>query len=248
MTSDIDMVSREWRMIDVDMSASSQPEGIVRSKALSLRVKMLVGLMRAGAKLGTARLGGLVLKTQVDGCNPAPLPGLSFEPLFLAGVEDLQVGQRVLDMGTGCGVWALLASRTGAQVTASDLPGISLTIVTQNAKRNGVPVPQLTSGDLFESLDGQRFDRILFNPPFHVGQKTRPSDAAYMGGADGGVVRRFLRTVSAHLEPAGTVCIILPTIELKQYANAFDGFEVRVRTEQWVPILGRVYLLELRPK
>ena len=233
-------------MFEVSTSLPTQGNGLFRSTVLSLRVKVLVGLMRAGSKLSTARLGGLILATHSEGCNPAPLPGLSFEPLFVAGVHDLSAGQRVLDMGTGCGVWALFASRQGAQVIASDIQEDQLEIVAKNAERNGLTPPKLVCGDLFEPVEHLRFDRILFNPPFHIGKVSRPSDIAYVGGEDGEVVRRFLGGFSQYLEPGGTACIILPAIELKHYARELEGLEVRVRSEQWVPLLGRVYLIELR--
>lgn len=246
MTSVIDKLSSEWVTFEETASLPTHTKGFLCSTFLWLRVKLLVCFMRIGSRLGVARLGGLMLHTRGEGCNPSPLPGLSFEPLFLAGVDDLSAGEHVLDMGTGCGVWALLASRMGAEVTASDLEQVSLDIVATNAKRNGLTPPKLVSGDLFEPLKHLRFNRILFNPPFHVGAVTRPSDAAYLGGENGAVVRRFIRDFSHYLLPEATACIILPSIELKQYANELEGVEVRVRAKQWVPVLGRVYLLELR--
>ena len=246
MPSVLEKLSSEWHVFDVSASLPTQANGLLCSIALWLRVKLLVCLMRIGSRLRAARLGGLMLETLVGGCNPAPLPGLSFEPLFFAGVDDLTASDHVLDMGTGCGVWALLAAKIGAEVTASDLEEVSLDIVAANAERNGLTSPKRVSGDLFEPVKHQRFNRILFNPPFHVGAVTRPSDKAYLGGENGAVVRRFLRDFSNYLLPDATACIILPSIELKQYANELEGVEVRVRAKQWVPVLGRVYLLELR--
>ena len=79
-----------------------------------LRVTSLVGLMGLGSRIKNARLCGLKLEIDPGVCNPAPIPGLSFSKLFSAGISDIKPHHLVLDMGTGSGVWALLAARKGA--------------------------------------------------------------------------------------------------------------------------------------
>jgi SAM-dependent methyltransferase len=239
-------VSRQWMPVNAQACEQAVKMPFLIRLMLVCRVKILVGIMRLGSRLSIARVAGLTLKVQAGGCNPAPLPGLSFKPLFLAAVEDLGAQHVVLDMGSGSGVWGLLAAQMGAEVTASDLSQVSLDIIAGNAQDNGVAVPELHSGDLFEPLAGRRFDRILFNPPFHLGNPNRPSDSAYVGGEDGDVVKRFLAALPEHLMEGGTACLILPGVELNEYEASLSQFEMRCRTARWMPLLGTVYLLELR--
>ena len=177
--------------------------------------------------------------------NPAPLPNLSLERLLLSAVEDLQPDDRVLDVGTGTGVWALLALRQGAQVSATDLPDIPMGQVADNAAANNLAIPELLSGDLFESVTGRHFDRILFNPPFHVGVAHSMAERAYLGGANGELLKRFLRELPDYLTPGGSACIVLPEFERKEYSSELSAYSVSVRAKQWIPLMGTVYCLEL---
>ncbi|MGB0646487.1 MAG: methyltransferase [Bradymonadia bacterium] len=213
-----------------------------------LRVKSLVGLMSLGSRIKSARLCGLRLEIDPGVCNPAPLPGLSFSKLFSAGISDIKPHHLVLDMGTGCGVWALLAARKGATVTASDLLKNTSDRVQKNADLNQVSCPETVVGDLFDGLLGRKFDKILFNPPFHFGAPQSSAEAAYLGGEGGEVVKRFLNDAVDHLLPNGSIRLILPAIELDLYRGAMHGYDVRCRFRQWVPVLGDVFLLELKPK
>jgi release factor glutamine methyltransferase len=63
-------------------------------------------------------------------------------------------------------------------------------------------------GDLFEPVRGERFDVILFNPPYYRGQPRDPADHAWRS-AD--VFDRFLRELPAHLAPGGRALVVLST-------------------------------------
>ena len=210
------------------------------------RISALMTLMRATSRMPHARVEGLRLRVERGTCNPGPAPFCSFGPLFRAGVRDLSPGHSVLDIGTGTGVWGLLASRQGAQVTATDLPHVRLASVRENAERNGLTSPELISGDLFQPLVGRRFDRVLFNPPFHLANPRTASERAYLGGADGALMGRFLSGLPAHLNPGGSACIVLPRAERQQLAGTLSDFQVAVRAKTWLPLLGRSYCLELK--
>ncbi len=79
-------------------------------------------------------------------------------------------GERVLDMGTGCGVNAILAARKGAQVLAVDLNPEAVRAARANAQRNGVMDRiEAREGDVFDPIDpvsDGRFDLVIFDPPF----------------------------------------------------------------------------------
>jgi methylase of polypeptide subunit release factors len=117
---------------------------------------------------------------------------------------------RVLDVGTGCGVQALHASRHAGSVVATDLSRRALAFARLNLALNGVAA-ELRQGDLFEPAGGERFDLVVSNPPFVITPRT-PSVPAYTyrdGGLAGDdVVRRLVTGVGNVLEPGGVAQLL----------------------------------------
>jgi release factor glutamine methyltransferase len=73
---------------------------------------------------------------------------------------------RVLDMGTGCGVNAILAASVSNDVVAVDVNPVAIEAAKANARRNGVESSiSFYVSDLFTSVVGE-FDVIIFDPPF----------------------------------------------------------------------------------
>lgn len=73
-----------------------------------------------------------------------------------------------LDLGTGCGVQALHASRHSDRVVATDISGRAVRLAQLTAALSGVTF-DLRQGDLLEPVRGESFDLIVSNPPFVVG-------------------------------------------------------------------------------
>ncbi|MBE6484434.1 MAG: methyltransferase domain-containing protein, partial [Actinomycetaceae bacterium] len=69
----------------------------------------------------------------------------------LATLADYQPGQRVLDIGTGCGIHAILAALCGARVTATDTSARALAYARFNARMAGVRL-DLRQGSLLEPV------------------------------------------------------------------------------------------------
>lgn len=75
----------------------------------------------------------------------------------------------VLDLGTGSGVQALAQSGAAEHVVATDIHGRALQLAAATMAANEVSNVELREGAWFEPVRGQRFDRIVANPPFVVG-------------------------------------------------------------------------------
>lgn len=75
---------------------------------------------------------------------------------------------RALEIGTGCGVLALLASRHADHVVATDTNGRALNLAAFNATINGIRNVEWRLGSLFDVVAGERFDLIFSNPPYVI--------------------------------------------------------------------------------
>jgi methylase of polypeptide subunit release factors len=87
-------------------------------------------------------------------------------------VSQTQAGGSVLDVGTGTGIIAICAARSGRKVVAADISAAALRTARANASRNGVEL-ECRQSDLLASIEG-RFDLIAFNPPYNF----RPDNLA----------------------------------------------------------------------
>jgi HemK-related putative methylase len=116
-------------------------------------------------------------------------------------------GPRALDMGTGCGIGAVFAAAHGYQVVAVDINPEAVRCARINACLNRLENRiDLRTGDLFEPVAGERFDLVLFNPPFFCGESRDLLDLAWRGTD---VLERFAVGLPSALEREGLALILL---------------------------------------
>lgn len=116
---------------------------------------------------------------------------------------------RLLDLGTGSGVGAIFAARRGMQVVAVDINPEAVRCARLNVLLNGLEERiEVRQGDLFEPVNNEQFDIILFNPPFYRGTPRSPLDHAWRG-VD--VFERFVAGLDARLRADGCAFLVLST-------------------------------------
>ena len=116
-------------------------------------------------------------------------------------------GERVLELGAGLGLGAVLLARQGAAVVATDVVPAAVEAVRLNALLNGVTV-DARLGDCYAPVAGERFDLVCTNPPQMPTPPGRGRDdaaaAADNGGADGwALLDRVIAGARGHLRPGG---------------------------------------------
>ena len=127
--------------------------------------------------------------------------------LFFCRNLSVTTGERVLEIGAGLGLAAVLAARAGARVVATDILPQAVEAIRINAALNGVTV-DARAGDCYAPVAGERFDLIATNPPQMPTPPGRerhdPAAAADNGGADGwALLDRVIAGASDHLYPRG---------------------------------------------
>ncbi|MCA9022758.1 MAG: class I SAM-dependent methyltransferase, partial [Planctomycetaceae bacterium] len=87
----------------------------------------------------------------------------------MLGTVSFSPGERVLDLGCGCGVVGILAAKiVGAEnVVMTDIDTDAVRISQTNAERNGVAGVTVLQSDGLRDHGETDFDWILSNPPYH---------------------------------------------------------------------------------
>lgn len=116
---------------------------------------------------------------------------------------------RVLDIGTGCGLQAIMAAEISKHVIATDINPYAIENAKYNAHLNNVEI-ETRLGDLFEPIK-EKFDLIIFNPPYLPSESNSDSfeEKAWNGGPEGrSILDRFLEQFCNYLNPDGRIQLV----------------------------------------
>lgn len=182
-------------------------EASVRAR-LDLRPYAFVDAYGGGEWWILSDLGELVLGHALGEHHVLGVGGAS---MTLSGLMLPTPARRVLDLGTGCGIQAMHASRFAERVVATDISERALEIARLNLVLNGIDGVELRLGSLFEPVAGERFDRIVSNPPFVITPRVEgvPEYDYRDGGMVGdALVEAVIRGAHDHLEPGGVAQLL----------------------------------------
>ena len=124
--------------------------------------------------------------------------------------------ETALDVGTGCGIQAMLAARHAARVTATDTNARALRFARFSAALNALDNIEFLEGDLVEPVVGRTFDLVVANPPFVIS----PDDHYQYrdgGHVDDELSRRVVEGAAALLTPGGFAHVLVG------WVHALDG-------------------------
>lgn len=111
---------------------------------------------------------------------------------------------RVLDLGCGAGVIGMhIAQRwPQAHLTCCDVSLLAVATTAHNLSPIPPPTPEtphrILGSDVFSALNGERFNHIITNPPFHRGLSTEHE-----------VTERIIRQAPKHLTYSGTLWVVV---------------------------------------
>jgi len=174
---------------------------------------------------------------RVAGFQIIVLPGVFHPRLFRTGeflaatLDDTLIprGTAVLDMGTGSGVGALAAARHARRVVGVDVNPAAVRCARINVLLNELEsTVEVKEGDLFGPVTNERFDVVLFNPPFFHGI---PRDDLERALWSTDVAGRFAAGLPAHLAPGGWALVLLSSDgDTASFLDAFraNGLDVHV--------------------
>lgn len=140
------------------------------------------------------------------------------DTFLLAENLNAKFGDAVLDMGTGCGILAVLSAPNAKRVVAVDISPHAMRCTKVNGRVNGVSEKiDVIRGDLFESMrEDEVFDLILFNAPYlpvEEDERTDWIDYAWVGGDRGrAIIDRFMLSAPRFLREGGRILLVQSTL------------------------------------
>ena len=149
--------------------------------------------------------------------------------------DEIQAGERVLDLGTGSGLLSLVAARRAEKVVGVDINKGAVNAARENSTRNGFENTCFFKSDLFEEISGE-FDLVVFNPPYlpagEENKKELQGSEQWLGGEEGTeVIKEFSKSVSDYLSKGGRILMAISSHtglgETTEILNE-EGLEVEV--------------------
>lgn len=176
-------------------------------------------------------------------------PRVTLTSTFLAKNLGVKKDDYVLDLGTGCGIQAVFAAEKAKKVIATDINIQAVRCAKINAKINKVADKiEVKHGNLFEPVKEEKFDLIIFSPPYIPGKPKNYLEHAWFCGEKCEVIKEFFREVRRHLKPNGRVRMIYSTIgDVNLLFKAIEKNSLRWFVVTYMKtIMEKIFVLEIR--
>ena len=143
------------------------------------------------------------------------------EDSFLLATYASSLSGSILEIGCGSGIVSLSAAQANPKnsVLGVDINPKAVKCAGANAAANGIKNATFRKSDMFSEIPtSQKFDFILFNPPYLPTTRAQrllspDENAAYDGGASGLIVsKEFIMASPAHLKKGGRVAVIATSL------------------------------------
>ncbi len=162
---------------------------------------------------------GLFVASDLPGANAEIVLGAVPASETLARLTVRKPAARALDLGTGCGLQALLLARHASQVVAIDINPHANALASFNAALNDMRHIDVREGSWFGPVANERFDIIACNPPYVISPDT--SFTFRDGGLQRDQVSRMvIREAAAHLAEDGFATVLINWIHDGDWAAA----------------------------
>lgn len=176
------------------------------------------------------------------------------DTFLLARNLAINEGERVLDMGTGCGILAVMAAEKASRVVAVDVNPRAVICAQKNAELNGVTTRvEIRRGNLFAAIKPEeKFDLILFNAPYlpvEPDEGKSWAEKAWAGGKTGRkIIDRFITNAAKYLSENGRVLLVQSSLsDIEETLRRFSQHKMHAAiVDEEKLAFERIVLIEAR--
>ncbi len=156
------------------------------------------------------------------------------DTLLLAENLKVEENEVVLDVGTGCGILAVLVAKKARKVVATDINPYAIKCAEKNARMNSVEEKiEFRLGDLFQPMrPNETFGLILFNAPYLPSEPHEERSwigRAWAGGPSGRrTIDRFIINAPEHLMTDGRILLVQSSLsDIDKTLKMFEEMRLR---------------------
>ncbi|MRS65454.1 tRNA1(Val) (adenine(37)-N6)-methyltransferase [Larkinella terrae] len=140
----------------------------------------------------------------------------------LGAYADTGVGGRLLDIGTGTGLLALMAAQRNptAQIDAVEVDDAAFQQATENVQASPFAEQVRVIHSRIQPFLAEPYDRILSNPPFYSNHLRSPDSAVNRAlHNDELPFEELIARVASLLKPEGQFWVLLPPFEMERLTS-----------------------------
>ena len=168
------------------------------------------------------------------------------DSFLLSGMVKRFCRGKVLDMGTGTGVHAQTALKSGK---ATEITAVDVNPECRESVKKISSGIRFVCSDLFKKLPLKKFDTIIFNPPY-LPQDKGISDPTIYGGRKGHeLIERFLEGCNPYLAEKGIILLLFSSLTGKDKIDELiesNGLESEELCRKFLPFFEKLYVYRIR--
>lgn len=152
-------------------------------------------------------------------------------------IKNCNLKGEILDVGSGCGILGLLIKKefVNLNIALLEIQKENIEIINKNLFENDIKC-DIIHVDFSEFKSEKRFDFIISNPPFYVGNIKKSENlhkniSRYASNLE---CETFIKVANSHLKPNGSLIFCYDAKQIQKISVLLDKFKLNVTKMQFI--------------